>query len=387
MNPRAARHVAVGVAIVAVASAIVTIVAMQGIEGHRPLGQIYGEVALATVYPLLGALLLWRRPDNRCGLVFCLPVTLSLLLLGQSGYDFAASTGRLDSPIVDIAAWLAAWAWAPTFQMAPPLIFLLLPTGRPLGRFTGRVVRVVLANGAIQVAVHCFTSDPTAELPAPNPLSLGIFEPIVPQPLQAIGFGITLIATLIGVGSLIVRFRRSVGVERQQLKWITFGATLAPLLYFNGLGDGFDAAGFAAGTLIVPVTAAVAILRYRLFDLDRLVSRTVSYAVLTALLAAPYLLVVGLTSRLAGGAGDLGVALATLAAAAAFNPLRQRVQVVVDRRFNRSRYDAARTIDAFSARLRDEVDLESLRGDLLDVVSATMQPASASLWLRPERIS
>jgi hypothetical protein len=135
--------------------------------------------------------------------------------------------------------------------------------------------------------------------------------------------------------------------------------------------------------LCVPVAVAVAVLRYRLWDLDRLVSRTVTYATVTALLVVPYLLIVPAAGRLAQGSGSLAVAGATLAAAAAFSPLRRRVQDLVDRRFNRARYDAARTVEGFAARLRDQVDLDALSAELLAVVGQTMQPVEASLWLRP----
>jgi hypothetical protein len=135
--------------------------------------------------------------------------------------------------------------------------------------------------------------------------------------------------------------------------------------------------------LCVPVAVAVAVLRYRLWDLDRLISRTLTYTLVTALLVVPYLLIVPAAGHLAAGSGSLAVAAATLAVAAVFSPLRRRVQDVVDRRFNRRRYDAARTLDAFAARLRDQVDLDALEGELLAVVDQTMQPARTTLWLRP----
>jgi hypothetical protein len=135
--------------------------------------------------------------------------------------------------------------------------------------------------------------------------------------------------------------------------------------------------------LSVPVAIAVAVLRYRLWDLDRLVSRTVTYALVTALLVLPYLVIVLAATQLIEGSGSLAVAAATLAAAAAFSPLRRRVQDLVDRRFNRRRYDAARTVDAFAVRLREQVDLDALHAGLLAVVDQTMQPTQASLWLRP----
>jgi hypothetical protein len=137
--------------------------------------------------------------------------------------------------------------------------------------------------------------------------------------------------------------------------------------------------------LCVPATVAVAVLRYRLWDLDRLVSRTVTYALVTALLLIPYLLVVPTASQLLEGAGSLAVAAATLTVAALFQPLRRRVQALVDRRFNRRRYDAAQTVERFATRLRDQLDLDALHGELLAVVDQTMQPTRASLWLRPSR--
>ena len=188
---------------------------------------------------------------------------------------------------------------------------------------------------------------------------------------------------------VVLRFRSSRGVERQQLRWVATGATLAAagpalVLPLEALGLAPPDAFALPMLLAVPLAVAVAVLRYRLWDLDRLVSRTVTYALVTALLVVPYLLVVPAASRLAEGSGSLAVAAATLAVAALFQPLRRRVQDLVDRRFNRRRYDAARTVDGFAARLRDQVDLDALEGELLGVVDQTMQPTQASLWLRPQ---
>jgi hypothetical protein len=182
--------------------------------------------------------------------------------------------------------------------------------------------------------------------------------------------------------SLVLRFRAAHGVERQQLRWVAVGAAIAVIGLVTPLGEA-TAWATAGAVLAVPIAVAVAVLRYRLWDLDRLVSRTVSYALVTALLVVPYLLIVPAASRLAGSAGNLGVAAATLLAAAAFLPLLRRVQDLVDRRFNRRRYDAARTVQRFATRLRDQVDLTALSAELLTVVDRTMQPTQASLWLRP----
>jgi hypothetical protein len=175
-------------------------------------------------------------------------------------------------------------------------------------------------------------------------------------------------------------------VERQQLRWVAAGAAGAVVGLLAGTAapqQTVVSSLLYATVLCVPVAVAVAVLRYRLWDLDRLVSRTVTYALVTTLLVLPYLLILPAATRLAQGAGNLAVAGATLAAAAAFAPLRRGVQQLVDRRFNRRRYDAARTVAAFSARLREQVDLGSLTGELLAVVEQTVQPTQASLWLRP----
>ena len=194
----------------------------------------------------------------------------------------------------------------------------------------------------------------------------------------AVGFtGLVLWLTsmLAALVSLVLRFRASRGTERQQLRWVVAGAAGAVAGLLVGMA-GVVMTYFAV--LCVPAGVAVAVLRYRLWDLDRLVSRTVTYALVTALLVIPYLLVVPTASKLVEGSGSLAVAAATLTVAALFQPLRRRVQDLVDRRFNRRRYDAARTVDGFAARLRDQVDLDALHGELLAVVDQTMQPTRTS---------
>jgi hypothetical protein len=203
-----------------------------------------------------------------------------------------------------------------------------------------------------------------------------------------IGFGVLFASIPAAALCMVLRFRSSRGVERQQLRWVAAGATVAvvaPLVLIPL--DALDLVPTDAFSwpmlLAVPLSIAVAVLRYRLWDLDRLVSRTVTYALVTALLVVPYLLILPATTLLAGSAGSLAVAAATLAAAALFSPLRRRVQALVDRRFNRRRYDAARIVEGFAAGLRAQVDLDALRVELLGVVDQTMQPTRASLWLRP----
>jgi hypothetical protein len=193
---------------------------------------------------------------------------------------------------------------------------------------------------------------------------------------------------MVAAGSLVARFRRARGVERQQLRWVAWAAMLVALAAVAALASAAlglpDMLGWATGTgvALLPLAAGAAILRYRLYDLDRIISRTVAYGLLTVLLGGGYAVVVLGLGELLGRDTPLVVAAATLAVAAAFQPARARVQRTVDRRFNRRRYDAARTIEAFTARLRDEVDLDTLSAELLAVVDQTMQPTKVSLWLR-----
>jgi hypothetical protein len=221
-----------------------------------------------------------------------------------------------------------------------------------------------------------------------NPLAVPALYRLLAVPGVA-AVAIVLASVLAGAVSLLLRFRRARGVERLQLRWLALAAGLAGSLLLVTLvagGLGLDPVVLTSISLCVallPLATGAAILRYRLYDLDRVISRTVAYGLLTVLLALGYAAVVLGLGRLLGRDSSLVVAAATLAAAAAFQPARRRVQRLVDRRFNRRRYDAARTIEGFAARLRDQVDLQALHGELLGVVDQTMQPTSASLWLRP----
>jgi hypothetical protein len=200
---------------------------------------------------------------------------------------------------------------------------------------------------------------------------------------------VTMAGLLVGAVSLVLRFRRARGVEHLQLRWLALAAACASVLLLTGLvavylgRDVLVLAALALCLALLPLGTGAAILRYRLYDLDRIISRTLAYGLLTVLLGLGYAAVVLGLGRLLPEGSSLVVAAATLAVAAIFQPARRRVQALVDRRFNRRRYDAARTIDGFSARLRDQVDLDTLTGELLAVVDQTVQPIRASLWLRP----
>jgi hypothetical protein len=202
------------------------------------------------------------------------------------------------------------------------------------------------------------------------------------------GFFLTVAGLVVGAGSLVARFRRARGVERQQLRWLALAAALTGAGAVVGVGMAMGATAvplFAGGVCLalLPLATGAAILRYRLYDLDRIVSRTVAYGLLTVLLGLGYAVVVLGLGRLLPEGSSLVVAAATLAVAAVFQPLRRRIQQAVDRRFNRRRHDAGRIIEAFGARLRDQVDLDTLTAEVLAVVDQTMAPTRASLWLRP----
>jgi hypothetical protein len=221
-----------------------------------------------------------------------------------------------------------------------------------------------------------------------NPLDLRPFDGALLLANQA-ALAVTVLGILVGAGSLVVRFRRARGTERQQLRWVVLAAALTGVVMLASVV--LVAAGnevllaWATGICVafLPLATGAAVLRYRLFDLDRIISRTLSYGVLTIILGLGYAGVVLGFGQLLGRDSSLVVAGATLAVAALFQPARRRVQQAADRRFNRRRYDAAKTIEAFSARLREEIDLDSLSGELLAVVHQTMEPTTVSLWLRP----
>jgi hypothetical protein len=202
---------------------------------------------------------------------------------------------------------------------------------------------------------------------------------------------VTAVAVAVAAGSLVVRFRRAHGVERQQLRWVALAAALmvlaGPIVLVPVVLESPILVDWASAVWVVvlPVAVGAAVLRYRLYDLDRIISRTVAYGLLTLLLGGGYAVVVLGLGQLLGRESPLVVAAATLAVAAVFQPARRRVQAVVDRRFNRRRHDTTRIIEAFGTRLRDQVDLDTLTTDLLGVVDQTMQPTQTSLWLRPPR--
>jgi hypothetical protein len=341
-------------------------------------------VVILLVFGLVGALVASRLPANPIGWLFLALALIEGVYALAFGYThYALQHGEPAT----WTAWVANW----TSPLSPPFLIaalLLFPDGRPpTPRWRWLLWLCVPLLGFIFVG-YAFAPGPIDEFPSvTNPLGIagagwpanGATDPVV-------------FALLVGAAAaLVVRFRRSRGVERQQVKWLAFAAAvMAGFLVTSTVGTtlaGADedsiAAGFVFAACIsgVPVAVGVAILRHRLYDIDVVIRRTLVYAVLTATLGATYLASV-LVVSLAVGESGFAVAVSTLAVAALFRPALTRIQAVVDRRFYRRRYDAQRTLEAFGARLRDELDLEALLGDVRGVVRETVQPTHVSVWLR-----
>ena len=344
-------------------------------------------------FAVVGVVVARRQPGNPIGWIL-LAIVLALLGSGDAGL-YAVLHYRLGHrglPLGPLAVFLAAgWVW---LVILLPLAVAFFPDGRlPSPRWRW-VLRGYLALCAIFLATIGWQDfsgviarhirvDSSGELAAFSSSSSSGF-----QNVQLVLYAVFCMAWVLGP---VIRYRRSTGEYRQQLKWLLSGGAIciAGLLLGLILGDShsafLSAVGGAAflGIVALPIGIGVAILRYRLYEIDRLVSRTLSYAILTGLLVGVYLLFVTLTTRALPLSSPVGVAASTLAAAALFSPLRRRIQRIVDRRFNRARYDAESTVAAFTVRLQDAVDLDTVRNELLHVVGRAVEPSRASLWIRP----
>jgi hypothetical protein len=350
-------------------------------------------------FSTVGALVASHHPENAIGWLFCaVGIFLGIGFTAQSYADYVLVVRPGSLPGGQIAIWSLSWT-GPVLSAAPTFLLLLFPDGRlPSRRWRPAAW---LAVGATVMSVVGLAFRPgTLDEDYPsvtNPFGIEGRTGDVLDLIGSAGIGLATAALLLSLVSMILRFLRSSGDERQQLKWITYvgGVMVAAFLVTEVIpGEGLIAdlvwaTGFVA-LVGLPIAAGVAILKYRLYDIDIVINRTLVYGVLTALLVAVYVgCVVSLQfmfRALAGGESQLAVVASTLAIAALFNPLHRRVQAVVDRRFYRRKYDAAKTLEAFSAKLRDETDLDALSDELVMVVRETMQPEHASLWLRqPKR--
>jgi hypothetical protein len=346
-------------------------------------------VPMVVSFATVGALIAARHPHNPIGWLFAGFATITGLVLLAQGYaTYALVTAPGSVPGGDWAAWLGAWSLGVTIAI-PAFIFLLFPDGHLLSPRWRPLAWLIVATGTLSVALAALSN-----------LAVADFSPFTTSPIQLLRGGAIravynvnqAVGAAVLLGSalcLVVRLRRARGEQRQQLKWVAYTATV-----------GFAAFGIVAligrpepvvvATVAFPaiaIAAAIAIFKYHLYDIDRVINRTLVYGLLTALLGGVYAAGVLVLGQLFGGVKknppSLAVAGATLAVAALFQPARHRIQQAVDRRFNRRKHNVATTIEAFSARLRDQLDLDALSAELLAVVDQTMEPTHVSLWFRP----
>jgi hypothetical protein len=353
---------------------------------------VFAQVVLAVV----GALIASRRPELPIGWLFCAAGLIGVVEGIAARYAVHELAGTPGSPWGDAAAWLSAALWYPNTALLV-LVGLLFPSGRPPSP-RWWAVGWLLAAGVPLAAASLLLLWPVGGLELLDAIPHSPHAPVATALMNVVALVLAAAGVTTAAG-LLVRFRRASGIERQQLKWLAYSGALAVvgLLVFlvasvgpGSLSAPLGVAGdvlVAGGVLGIPVAVGIAILRYRLYEIDRIINRTLVYGLLTASLGALYAGVVLGLGQLFGGVGaeppPWAVAAATLAVAALFQPARRRLQALVDRRFNRRRYHATRTIEAFSARLRQQVDLDSLTAELLAAVDQTMEPTRVSLWLRP----
>ena len=356
-------------------------------------------LAVVTIlsFSTMGAVIASRRPDTPIGWLFCaigFVGGVRLLSTEYAAYSLVAQSGML--PGAETLAWIASWLWVTDVGLYL-LLALLFPNGRLLSArwqpFAG-LIGVVVMIGTVAVAL---SPGPIRGLELiENPLGMEAF-PNVAVLTEALLYVLGVVAVV----SVLVRLRRSRGVERQQIKWFAYaGAVLATstiITYVLSEASSLRWLGWVAfvpgmaGNAGMPVAVGSAILRHRLYEIDLIINRTLVYGSLTAMLAALYFAGIVVLQRvfviLTGQKSTLAVVASTLLIATLFNSLRRRIQGFIDRRFYRSKYDARKTLEAFSAKLRDETDLDALSDDLVGVVNDTMQPAHVSLWLRPDTAS
>jgi hypothetical protein len=351
---------------------------------------------------LVGTVVTSRRPHNPIGWFFILSATsfaIAEATLRYGAYGLVVSPGSL--PLAHAMAWPPPWMWVPGVVLVLLFLPLYFPNGHLLSPKWRPVLWLAVFSSVTLAVLWAFMPGATSGVPGvTNPLGIEALHPVAGA-LADVVTGVLFLGVFLGsLASLVVRFWRSRGEERQQMKWLTYAtATMFAMILL-----GMPLADSTNSTLLlivdtltslvfagIPVAVGIAVLKYRLYDIDVVINRTLVYGALTATLLAVYFggvtLLQGVLRGLTGQESTFAVVASTLVIAAQFNPLRYRIQSFIDRRFYRRKYDAAKTLEAFSAKLRDETDLKALENELVAVVQETMQPAHVSLWLRPDTAS
>ncbi len=343
------------------------------------LGEAWLMLAWAG-YPVVGALILASRPGNTIGRLMIsiggLWVLSGVVLAQENGAPVPAGV-----ELVATAAGFVVWC-------ALVGIVVLFPTGRPETRLGRVLARAAVATAVLMAAVALFDPAPLEVSGRPNPLALEVTAPLTTFLIEGPGFLLVPLLLVLALVDLLGRRRRSTGAARLQYRWFLFAVavqmTVIVITYFVA----FEGPLFVLTAVtfnLIPATIGIAVTRYGLYEIDRVVSRTLAYSVVTGAAVGTYALVVTSISRLVPASSSLAVAAATLVAAAVIRPVLRRVQNWVDRRFNRERYDAERIVDAFGARLRGETNPDAAAADLLSAVGRALQPGAAGLWVRDSR--
>lgn len=365
------------------------------------VGQTLGAATmLGLTFPVVAWVIIRRQPTNLVGWVFLVVGSwqaLNTFAYGYSTMAFVWAGG--DLPLAAELSWVGVWAWVPGFVLFITLGVLLFPDGRLPSRRWWPVAAMALVALTLLAVPIAVASWPYRGLQLVQQ-QMHFGEEIPTDPVLSVAFALrdigalTLLAATLGsVAGLAVRFRHSIGVERQQLKWFTFAALVDGILLVIWQTVPLDPLpGTVSGLVLaplLPVATAAAILRYRLYDIDRVVSRTIGYAIVTGVLGATFVGIVLLAQVIVDSllpqvteTGTPAVAASTLAVAALFQPLRRRIQATVDRRFDRARVDRDRSIVKLGDRLRDAVELDAIRADVLGTINTTVRPANVTIWLR-----
>jgi hypothetical protein len=389
MTPRTAKRLAAGLAALVVVLFIVALVFAASSNGGVDVADSILIIGIGLTFTCVGVLIAGRQPGNAIAWVFLSAgVGASLGALSGSYADYWVGSGSGSDVLGKVAAIYGDISWVPFILLPVTFLLLLFPDGHLLSRRWQPVAWIAGAGIALTFVTGLLKPGPVSDHPQVHNL-LGVDAAWV-DALTGLGALLVLVGLAGSVAALIVRFRRARGAQRQQMKWLALagavaGCTLPLAVIVYDTSETIANSAIMVTVLAIPVSTGVAILRYRLYDIDVVINRTLVYGALTAILAAAYLgCVLLLQLVLNGVTGDSGIAVAgsTLAVAALFRPARSRIQAVVDRRFYRRKYDAQRTLEEFAARLRDQVELSALTVELGDVVRETLQPAHVSLWLR-----
>jgi hypothetical protein len=362
-----------------------------GLPNEHSVDDVVLWVAFGA-YAVVGAVLVSKRPTNLIGWIMAVvALMVAIFPVGGTYATYVMVTRGQPDALAVVGAWAGSWYWYVLIALAVIYLPLLFPDGRlPSRRWLP--VAVVPGIGTLSIVVLGALVDTLFVEGAgkiDNPIGIEGLAFAEDLPVFGLLNGLLIVGLVGAVASVVVRFRRSRGAERQQMKWFVYAAALillAPVV--DRLPDVVNGVWLALVLIATSTAIGIAVLRYRLYDIDVVINRTLVYGSLTAMLVALYFVGVVLLQRvfviLTGEESTVAVVASTLTIAALFNPLRHRLQRFVDRRFYRRKYDARKTMEAFSTTLRDETDLQALNDHLVGVVAQTMQPEQVVLWLRPE---